>query len=73
MYFFDAEGKLKKFAEDKNNFIKNLMLQRGLIQTTDTIGYHQPLILSREAKSFIKQPKEKEIMEENILEYFQEE
>jgi hypothetical protein len=31
------------------------------------------LVLSREAKSFIKQPKEMEVMEENILEYFQEE
>lgn len=73
MYFFETEGQLKKFAEDKNNFIKNLMLQRELIQPTDTIGYHQPLVLSSQAKSLIKQPKEKEPLEDNILEYIQEE
>lgn len=54
MYFFDSDGNLKKFSETKNNFIKNLMLKRGLIQAQDTIGYEKPLILSSEARSFIR-------------------
>lgn len=53
MYLFDSEGNLKKFAEEKNNFIKNLMLQRGLIQETDTLNYSQPLQLSANARSFL--------------------
>lgn len=52
---FDSEGNLKPFAVKKHNFIKNLMLRRGLIGAEDTLGYYLPLKLSGRAAHFIKE------------------
>ncbi|MFP9114870.1 transglycosylase domain-containing protein [Flavobacterium sp. RHBU_3] len=38
MYRFDSEGNLKGYALKHDNYIKNIMLRRGLISTEDTIA-----------------------------------
>ncbi len=50
---FDNSGQLKEFAKTKHNFIKNLMLRRGLISANDTIGYHYPLHLKGHSAHFV--------------------
>lgn len=53
---FDNQGNLKPFAIQKHNFIKNLMLRRGLITSEDTIGYHaNPLRLNGRSAHFIQE------------------
>ncbi len=52
---FDNQGNLKPFAVKKHNFIKNLMIRRGLIGSEDTIGYANPLRLTGRAAHFIQE------------------
>ena len=52
---FDNQGNLKPFAVKKHDFVKNLMLRRGLISADDTIGYGMPLRLTGNAAHFIKE------------------
>lgn len=54
MYLFDNEGKLKSFANKNHEFIKKIMLRRGLLVSEDTIGQNIPLLLSGQARSFLK-------------------
>jgi len=55
MYRFDAEKRLKPFATKQNQFLTRLLLRRGLISTTDTIGQSNPLILNGAAQFLLKQ------------------
>lgn len=50
---FDNSGELRGFAKTKHNFIKNLMLRRGLITANDTIGYQYPLQLRGRSANFV--------------------
>lgn len=54
MYQFDNEGNLKSFANKNHDFIKRLMLRRGLLVTEDTIGQNVPLLVSGYARSLLK-------------------
>ncbi|RAR72585.1 transglycosylase domain-containing protein [Flavobacterium aciduliphilum] len=54
MYRFDAEHRLKSFANQQNDFLTRLLLRRNLITPTDTIGYHLPLTISGPAQTFLK-------------------
>lgn len=38
MYRFSGEGDLKSYALKHDNYIKNIMLRRGLISAEDTIA-----------------------------------
>ena len=55
MYRFDGEKRLKPFATKQNQFLTRLLLRRGLISTTDTIGQSNPLILNGAAQFLLKQ------------------
>ena len=54
MSLFDEEGKLKSFANNREEFIKKLMMQRGLIIPEDTIGQHIPIFISGPARTLMK-------------------
>ncbi|MGH2666240.1 transglycosylase domain-containing protein [Flavobacterium sp.] len=53
MWQFDNEGKQKRYAEQHQRFIKNLMFRRALIFPEDTIGEF-PMTISGRARSFLK-------------------
>lgn len=55
IYRFDTEQKLKKFALQQNEFLTRLMLRRKLLTENDTIGQHNPMTISGDAKFFLKQ------------------
>ena len=50
---FNQDGNQKSFAINRDNYIKSLMLRRGLLTTQDTID-QLPLLISGFAKSLIK-------------------
>ena len=54
MSLFDEAGKLKSFANNREEFIKKLMMQRGLIIPEDTIGQHIPIFISGPARTLMK-------------------
>ena len=54
MYQFDGDGNLRGFAITKQKYLTNLMLRRGLLSADDTIYKSQPVIISGNAKSFIR-------------------
>jgi hypothetical protein len=52
MYQFNDEGNLKGYALNKQNYIKNLMIKRGIISPEDDYGL--PVSVTGPAKSYIK-------------------
>lgn len=54
MFQFNENGALKSRADNQQNFIKNLMLRRGLLTPEDTIGQTIPLHISGPATNFLK-------------------
>lgn len=54
MWQFDNEGHLKGFANQHQNFLTNLMLRRGVLQSEDTIGYKIPFTITGRSRSFLK-------------------
>ena len=52
MYQFNDEGNLKGYAVNKQNYIKNLMIKRGIISPED--DYDIPVSVTGPAKSYIK-------------------
>ena len=54
MYQFNDEGNLKEFAITKQKYLTNLMLRRGVLSVDDTVYKSQPVIISGNAKSFIR-------------------
>jgi len=53
MYQFNTEGNLKSFAINRDRQLKSLMMRRGLIKAEDTT-YQWPILISGNARSFIK-------------------
>lgn len=53
MYQFNDEGNLKLYAVQRDRFIRNLMLRRGIITSEDTI-YQLPMMISGQARSHLK-------------------
>ena len=54
MWQFDTSGNQKEYVIKNQNFIKSLMLKRGLLIETDTIGQSIPLQITGNARSFLK-------------------
>lgn len=54
MWQFDATGNQKDYVVKNQNFIKSLMLKRGLIIELDTIGQSIPIQITGNARSFLK-------------------
>jgi len=54
MWQFNSDGNLKGFAENKQKYLTNLMLKRGVLVADDTIYKSLPVIISGSAKSFIR-------------------
>lgn len=54
MWQFNDEGKLKPFAVKHNDYIKKLMLRRGLITAEDTIAQSGQIDVTGRARSRIK-------------------
>lgn len=54
MWQFDTSGNQKEYVVKNQNFIKSLMLKRGLLIETDTIGQSIPLQITGNARSFLK-------------------
>ena len=54
MYQFNDEGNLKGFAITKQKYLTNLMMRRGILSADDTIYKSQPVLISGNAKSFIR-------------------
>jgi len=53
MWQFNDQGNLKSYAIRHNNYIKNLMLRRGLLHAEDTIAQHGYIYVSGPARSRI--------------------
>ena len=54
MIQFNDQGNLKGFAVSKQKYLTNLMMRRGILSADDTIYKSQPVIISGNAKSFIR-------------------
>lgn len=54
MWQFDNQGKLKSFAEKRNEYMTNLMIRRGLLTQDDTLQKHFPLEITGPARSFLR-------------------
>lgn len=54
MYQFNDQGNLKSFAITKQEYLTNLMMRRGVLSAGDTIYKSQPVLISGNAKSFIR-------------------
>lgn len=54
MWQFNDEGKLKPFAVKHNDYIKKLMLRRGLVTAEDTIAQTGQIDVTGRARSHIK-------------------
>ena len=54
MWQFNDEGALKSHAQRQQSYLTNLMLRRGLLSADDTIYKSQPVIISGNAKSYIR-------------------
>jgi hypothetical protein len=54
MWQFNDEGKLKGFAEKKQEYLTNLMMRRGLLTSEDTVYKSLPVNILGSAKSFIR-------------------
>lgn len=54
MWRFGKDGNLKPFADKQFTFLTNLMMRRTLLSDQDTLQRQVPLIISGNAKQFIK-------------------
>jgi hypothetical protein len=54
MYQFNDQGKLRDFAATQESFLTNIMIRRGLLSSDDTIYKSQPLLISGDAKSYLR-------------------
>lgn len=54
MYQFNDEGFLKGFATNKQTYLTNLMMRRGILSADDTLYKRQKVVLSGNAKSLIR-------------------
>ena len=54
MWQFDNQGKLKSFAEKRNEYMTNLMIRRGLLTKDDTLQKHFPVEITGPARSFLR-------------------
>ena len=54
MWKFNDEGNLKSYAEKHNEYIKNIMLRRGLLVPEDTIAQTGKIYVTGPARSRIK-------------------
>lgn len=54
MWQFGGDGNLRKSAIQKQDFLTNLMMRRGLLTADDTIYKSLPVVISGRAKSFIR-------------------
>lgn len=54
MWQFDNHGKLKSFAEKRNEYMTNLMIRRGLLTQDDTLQKHFPVEINGPARSFLR-------------------
>lgn len=54
MWQFDNQGKLKSFAEKRNEYMTNLMIRRGLLTQDDTLQKHFPVEITGPARSFLR-------------------
>lgn len=54
MWQFDNQGKLKSFAEKRNEYMTNLMIRRGLLTPDDTLQKHFPVEITGPARSFLR-------------------
>jgi hypothetical protein len=54
MYRFNEQGELRPYAKNQLDITRNLMLRRGLINETDTIGSNLQLKIEGNAKSYIR-------------------
>ncbi|WP_291274734.1 biosynthetic peptidoglycan transglycosylase [Flavobacterium sp.] len=65
MWQFDINGNQKEYVVKNQNFIKNIMLKRGLLTEMDTINQHLPIQIKGMARSFLKiKPTEKDTLQE---------
>ena len=58
MYQFNAEGNLKPYARSRDTNVRNMMLRRGTIASSDTI-YQLPVMITGPARSFIRSKAER--------------
>lgn len=54
MWQFDNQGKLKSFAEKRNEYMTNLMIRRGLLTQDDTLQKHFPVEITGPGRSFLR-------------------
>lgn len=54
MWRFDDQGKLKSYADRQQDYLTNLMMRRGILESSDTIYKSQPVIVTGRAKSYIR-------------------
>lgn len=65
MWQFDINGNQKEYVVKNQNFIKNIMLKRGLLTEMDTINQHLPIQIKGMARSFLKiKPTENDTLQE---------
>lgn len=61
---FDTTGNQKEYVVKNQTFIKNLMLKRGLLTETDTVGQSIPIQITGNAQSYLKiKTKEKDTLQ----------
>jgi len=74
MWQFNDQGNLKPYALRHNNYIKKIMLRRGLLSPTDTIAQHGYVYISGPARSSIRireyEPEEIDTTQADLLEEF---
>ena len=58
MWRFNGEGDLKSYALKHDNYIKNIMLRRGLISSEDTIAQQGHVNIIGRARSRLRLNKE---------------
>lgn len=65
MWQFDINGNQKEYVVKNQNFIKNVMLKRGLLTEMDTINQRLPIQIKGMARSFLKiKPTENDTLQE---------
>lgn len=65
MWQFDINGNQKEYVVKNQNFIKNIMLKRGLLTEMDTINQRLPIQIKGMARSFLKiKPTENDTLQE---------
>jgi transglycosylase-like protein len=58
MYQFNSEGNLKPYAAQRDAHVRNMMLRRGTVTSSDTI-YQLPILITGKARSYIRSKAER--------------